>query len=87
MLTKFRNFTDWVANRFVDMLSFDRVYDRATTCQVETLECEVLYLKNRIKALSERNSELEQINENLIIQRFEVRKRLDEIIRHFPKEA
>ncbi len=92
MLTKFRNFMDRMSQRFVDWFC-------QSPNQVWTKDDEIDHLEKRVKsyleaiqqaekriaALTERNGELEHANENLLIQRMEVRKRLDELGRYFPK--
>ena len=86
MLTKFRNFTDRVANSLIDSLTYSPVEDiKVLESQVLLYKQRIEQLETRIAALTERNSELEQANETLVIQRFEVRKRLEELGRYFPK--
>jgi len=86
MLTKFRNFTDRVASSLIDSLTYSPVEDiKVLESQVLLYKQRIEQLETRIAALTERNSELEQANETLVIQRFEVRKRLEELGRYFPK--
>ncbi len=88
MLTKFRNFMDRMSMGLMDLITSSLIEKNC----IETLEREVLLceqrisqLEKQISALKERNGELEHANENLLIQRMEVRKRLDELGRYFPK--
>jgi hypothetical protein len=95
MLTKFRNFTDRLSQRFIHWLCpLQNYHVWSKDDEIEHLRNRVQYYLEyhkqaeiRIQALTDRNTELEQANENLIIQRAEVRKLVEQLNKHFPQQV